>query len=149
MEGASDIPVGGGGLLAGVGTALRLARPGVRIVAVEPEGCPALDASLRQGAPASVECSTLCDGVAVPYMTEEMFPILAELVDEVRLISEDDVRSTIRRLALENHVVVEGAGALATAAAAAEPASTQGPSVALLSGGSIDAEVLAGIVGGA
>ena len=75
------VPVGGGGLLAGVGAALREVKPDVRIVAVEPEGCPAFHESLKAGAPVSVACETICDGVAVPYMTEEMFPRLRELVD--------------------------------------------------------------------
>ena len=57
------VPVGGGGLISGVGSALKAIKPAVRVIAVEPEGCPALHESFRQGKPASVECQTICDGV--------------------------------------------------------------------------------------
>ncbi|HEY7697444.1 MAG TPA: pyridoxal-phosphate dependent enzyme, partial [Vicinamibacteria bacterium] len=63
------VPVGGGGLLAGVGAALRAAKPSLRIVAVEPEGCAALHRSLEEGRPMEVDCRTIADGVAVPYIT--------------------------------------------------------------------------------
>lgn len=135
------VPVGGGGLMGGVGTALKALRPEVRVVAVEPEGCPALHESLRRGEPAEVACDTICDGVAVPYITSEMFPILREVVDEVVLVSEERVKETIRRLALGNRMVVEPSAALPVAAAIdAGPAG--GPQVAIVTGGSIDAQKL-------
>jgi threonine dehydratase len=140
------IPVGGGGLLGGVGSALKTLAPAVRIVAVEPAGCPALHASRKAGRPMSVECDTICDGVAVPYITEEMYPLLVDLADDVVLVTEEAVRSTIKRLALGNHIVAEGAGALATAAALATPAKERGLSVAIVTGGSIDADKLAAIL---
>ena len=142
------LPVGGGGLLGGVGSALKAAKPALRIVAVEPAGCPALHASLRAGRPTEVECSTMCDGVAVPYITEEMYPLLAELVERVVLISEEEVRAAIRRLALGNHLVAEGAGALAVAAAWKEPRQARGLAVCPITGGSIDAGKLAEILAG-
>lgn len=140
------VPVGGGGLLGGVGSALRAARPDVRIVAVEPAGCPALHASVAAGEPREVACDTMCDGVAVPYVTSEMYPLLSELADEVVLISEDEVRAAIRLLALESHVVAEGSGALAVAAALKAPAAARGTAVCLVTGGSIDAHVLADVL---
>lgn len=140
------VPVGGGGLLGGVGSALRALRPGVRLVAVEPAGCRALHASLEAGRPTEVSCATMCDGVAVPYMTGEVYPLLAELVDEVVLVSEEEVRAAIRSLAGENHVVAEGAGALAAAAAAKHDGPR--PAVCLLTGGSIDAVALAEVLAG-
>jgi threonine dehydratase len=140
------LPVGGGGLLGGVGSALRAAGSDVRIVAVEPASCPALHASLATGRPAEVACQTICDGVAVPYITAEMFPLLSELVDDVVLVTEEEVQTAIRRLALRDHLVVEGAGALAAAAALKTPESERGLSVCPLTGGSIDAEKLAAIL---
>lgn len=98
------------------------------------------------GEPVSVECHTICDGVAVPYITHEMFPLLSELVDDCVLVPEDDVRAAIRRLATGNRIVAEGAGALATAAALAAPSEARGRTVALVTGGSIDAEKLASIL---
>jgi threonine dehydratase len=140
------IPVGGGGLIAGVGSALKAVKPSVRIIAVEPEGCPSLHAALRAGKPVDVECHTLCDGVAVPYVTAEMFPLLRELADDLVLVSESEVRAAIRLLAGANHVIAEGAGALATAAALKAPPAERGTAVSIVTGGSIDAPKLAEIL---
>ena len=138
------VPLGGGGLLAGVGSALAVLSPSTRIVAVEPEGCPSFHAARRRGEPVQVECRTLCDGVAVPYITDEMFPLLSDLADEVVLVSEAAVKRSIRCLALENGIVAEGAGALALAAAL--ESRDRGPAVALVTGGSIDQAKLAAIL---
>jgi threonine dehydratase len=141
------VPVGGGGLLAGVGAALRAAKPSVRIVTVEPEGCPSLHRSLEAGRPMEVDCRTICDGVAVPYITEEMFPLLRELSSSIALVSEDRVKSAVKSLVLWNKVVAEPSGALSVAAALAIPKVQRGQwgkTVALVTGGSIDAEKLAG-----
>ena len=142
------VPVGGGGLLGGVGSALKAALPGVRVVAVEPAGCPALHAALEAGQPVEVACDTMCDGVAVPYVTDEMFPLLADLVDDCVLVGEDAVRDAIRRLAREAHLVAEGSGALALAAALSTPRSERGAAVCLVTGGSIDPARFAAILDG-
>lgn len=140
------VPVGGGGLFAGVASAIKSARPSTRVVAVEPEGCASLHAAIRAGEPVTVECHTMCDGVAVPYVTEEMFPLLRDLADDVVLVSEDEVRSAIRMLAAANHLIAEGAGALATAAALKSPPDERGTTVCLVTGGSIDLSKLAEIL---
>jgi len=136
------VPVGGGGLIGGVGSALKALRPDIRVVAVEPEACPALHESFRQGRPATVECRTMCDGVAVPFITEQMYPLLRDVVDDVVLVSEDEVRATIRRIALGNRMIVEGSAALPVAAALAASAEHRGPAVAVVTGGSIDTDDL-------
>jgi threonine dehydratase len=135
------VPVGGGGLMGGVGTALKALRPGVRVVAVEPEGCPALHESLRRGEPASVDCRTICDGVAVPYITDEMFPILCGVVDDVQLVAEHVVEQTVKQVALGNRMVIEPSAALPIAAALADTESPS-PRVCLVTGGSIDMQKL-------
>jgi len=140
------IPVGGGGLMAGVGSAIKAVRPEVRVVAVEPEGCPAFHESLRAGAPVEVGCDTVCDGVAVPYMTEEMFPLLKEIADGTCLVSEPNVKGMVRRLALDQKIVAEPSGALALVAALGESPARRGLSVAIVTGGSIDAAKLAAIL---
>jgi threonine dehydratase len=136
------LPVGGGGLLGGTASALLARQPSVRIVAVEPEGCPALKTALDRGRPVEVACNTICDGIAVPYITEEMFPLLSELVDEVVLVSESDTRAALRTLALRHKMIIEPAGAITVAAAKQDRANVSGPSVAVLSGGSVDTEKL-------
>jgi len=140
------VPVGGGGLLAGVGSAIRQIAPSVRLVAVEPEGCPSLHAALDAGKPVTVPCSTICDGVAVPFVTDEMFPLLTKLVDDSVLVPERAVRAAVRSLALANKIVAEPSGALALAAALATPASERGASVCLVTGGSIDRDLLVEIL---
>ncbi len=141
------VPVGGGGLIAGIGSAVKALKPSIRIIAVEPQGCPSLHASLEAGRPVSVECDTICDGVAVPYITEEMFPLLRDLVDDAVLVSEDAVKEAMRRLATANKMIAEPSGALALAAALAIPDEKRGLSVCILTGGSIDPLKLAAILG--
>jgi threonine dehydratase len=140
------VPVGGGGLIGGIGSALKALRPNVRLIGVEPEGCCALHTSLAAGKPMSAPCQTMCDGVAVPLVVPEVFETLRELVDEVVLVSEDAVKATLKRLALRNKLVCEGSAALATAAALATPQEQRGLSVCLVTGGSIDPDVFTAIL---
>lgn len=141
------IPVGGGGLIGGVASAVKQLKPSIKVFAVEPEDCCALHASFEAGRAVAAACSTIADGVAVPYLTDEMYPLLREVVDEVVLVSEAATRDAIRLLATHNKMIVEGAGALATAAALSIPLEERGRSVALITGGGIDmakfAEILA------
>ncbi len=141
------VPVGGGGLIGGVGSAVKALKPSIRVIAVEPQGCPSLHASLEAGRPISVECNTICDGVAVPYITEEMFPLLRDLVDAAVLVSDDAVKAAMRRLALGNKMIAEPSGALALAAALAIPDERRGLSVCIVTGGSIDPRKLVAILG--
>ncbi len=140
------VPVGGGGLMGGVGAAVKAIRPEVRVVAVEPRGCPSLHDAVAAGRPVETACDTICDGVAVPYITDEMFPLLSHLKDRCALVSEEGVEAAIRHLAFRCHVVAEGSGALALAAAMATPVEERGRSVCLITGGSIDAARLGRIL---
>ena len=143
------VPVGGGGLIGGVGSAVKALKPAIRVIAVEPQGCPSLHASLEVGRPVSVECDTICDGVAVPYITEEMFPLLRDLVDDAVLVSDDAVKASMRRLATNNKMIAEPSGALALAAALAIPEEKRGLSICIVTGGSIDPRKLTAILGDA
>jgi threonine dehydratase len=147
MDDAPDIdavfiPVGGGGLLGGVGSAIKAVNSAVRIFAVEPEGCPALRSAVDHGQPITVECKTICDGVAVPYITDELFPLLNELIDDVILVSERSVRLAIRSMLLGNKMLSEPSGALALAAAQKVAPSQKGKSVCLVTGGSISFDLM-------
>ena len=141
------VPVGGGGLIGGVGSAVKALKPSIRVIAVEPQGCPSLHASLDAGRPVSVECDTICDGVAVPYITKEMFPLLRDLVDDTVLVSDDAVKASMRRLVTGNKMIAEPSGALALAAALAIPEEKRGLSVCVVTGGSIDPRKLVAILG--
>jgi threonine dehydratase len=93
-----------------------------------------------------VECKTICDGVAVPYITDEMFPLLNELIDDVILVSERSVRDAIRSLLLSNKMLAEPSGALALAAAQKVAPAQRGKSACLVTGGSISLELILGIL---
>ena len=139
------VPVGGGGLIAGVGSALKLLGPNIQVIAVQSESCPALKVSFERGTGGWIESEpTICDGTAVPIIVDEMYPLLRSVTDKVVTVSEKQVKKTIRRLALGNKLIVEGSGALALAAAHNAPESA--PSVCILSGGSIDSEKLGQIL---
>ncbi len=133
------VPVGGGGLIAGVGAALRLRCPRARIVAVQSAASPALARCFERGAPVWVESRpTWCEGTSVPVVVDEMLPLLRSVIDEVVTVEDGPVRGMIRRLALDHKLVVEGSGAIAAAAAVAA-GGTRGTSVCILSGGSLSA----------
>lgn len=140
------VPVGGGGLLGGVGSALKRLAPAVKIFAVEPQACAAFHESLRAGKAVAANCQTICDGVAVPYMTDEMFPLLRNLVTDCLLVSEEAVKGAISRLAWRNKLVVEPSGALAAAAALQIPNVRRGKSVCLVTGGSVDRDKFLSLV---
>jgi len=140
------VPVGGGALIAGVAGAIKALRPETRVVAVQAESYPALERSLALGRPAWVEpIETICDGVAVPFVTDQMFPLLRSSVDRVVMVSEAGARQAVRRLWQEAGVKAEGAGALALAAALADD--EPGPAVCLVTGRNIEPELHEKIAG--
>lgn len=142
------VPVGGGGLVIGLGSALKALKSSVRVVGVQSAACPALHASFAAGRAVWVESRpTLCDGTALPLVVEELYPVLREIVDEVMLAGEDAVKAALKRLALGNRLVVEGSGAMSVAAALATPVARRGRAVCILSGGSIGADKLISVLG--
>lgn len=141
------VPVGGGGLMAGVGSAIKALNPSVRVVAVQAAANPALVAAFQAGHSVWIDWrDTICEGASVPVIVDEMYPLLRSVVDEVVLVSEDAVKDAIRFLAVRNKLVAEGAGAAALAAAMATPGQQRGNTVCIVSGGSIDVELLASIL---
>jgi threonine dehydratase len=144
------VPVGGGALACGVGCAVGMLHPGTRIVGVQTESYPSLAQSFHAGRPVWVEHRpTICDGVAVPFTTDQLYPLLRETVDSVVVVSEEQVRDAIRVLASEHQLVAEGAGALALAAAIDTPLGDRGLSVCLVTGGNIPAQLLDELLGAA
>ena len=142
------VPVGGGALTCGVGCAVGMLNPGTRIVGVQTESYPSLAQSFHAGRPVWIEPRpTVCDGVAVPFTTDQLYPLLRETVDSVAVVSEEQVRAAIRVLASEHRLVAEGAGALALAAAIDTPLEDRGLSVCLVTGGNIQAQLLDELLG--
>jgi threonine dehydratase len=141
------VPVGGGGLIAGVGSAIKASNTNAKVIAVQSENCAALQASFDRDAGGWIDAQpTICDGTAVPVIVDEMYPLLKEVIDKVITVSDGAVKCAIRQLALKNKLITEGSGALALAAALQMQESERGLSVCVLSGGSIDAEKLAKIL---
>ncbi len=134
------VPIGGGGLLAGMVTVLRQLQPGVKIIGVEPENAASFSAALAQHAPVTISPAyTLADGLSVARAGEKTLALAAD-VDEVVTVREDAIALAILRLAEREKAVVEGAGAagLASLLAGAHP-SLHGKKVVIpLTGGNID-----------
>ncbi len=124
------IPVGGGGLAAGVASALRATRAGARIVGVR---------AGRSG-------FTIADGIAVKHPGQLTAPILDRLLDEVVDVDDDEIAEAILLLLERTKLVVEGAGAVGVAALVAGKVAGAGPALALLSGGNIDATLLISVM---
>ena len=138
------IPWGGGGLTTGIASAVKALRPGVRVVAAEPETAAPLAASLRRGEPTEIEFTpSFVDGAGGRALLPTMWEHARELVDEAVAVPLDDVRTAVRLLAGRARVVAEGAGALSLAAAQGR----EGQVVCIVSGGNIDPAVLAEILG--
>ncbi len=111
------VPVGGGGLLAGVATVVKALRPEVQVIAVEPESAAGFAAARMQGEPVRVNLRpTLADGLAVARVGTTTFALAAPLVDDVVTVSEGEIAAAISLLARQAGVVAEGAGAVALAA---------------------------------
>ncbi|MEO8850077.1 MAG: threonine ammonia-lyase [Casimicrobiaceae bacterium] len=139
------VPVGGGGLLAGIGTVMKRNRPQVRIIGVEPEHAACLTAGLAAGAPVRVKLSsTLADGLAVPMIGALPFSMLQKVVDQVVTVDEATIALAILRLIELEKSVVEGAGAAPLAAfLSGKLESLKDRKVVLtLCGGNIDLSIL-------
>ena len=132
------VPIGGGGLAAGV--ALALKSQGVRIIGAQVEGVDAMARSLKGDASPITPRSTLADGTRVAEAGTLTREILSRLLDDLIIVREAELRETLARLMLEEHIVAEGAGALALAAGRRVASRRK---VAVVSGGNIDAAVFA------
>ena len=111
------IPVGGGGLSAGVGTYFKTYSPKTKIIGLEPEGAPSMYEALKAGHPVTLDnIDRFVDGAAVKRVGDLTFPICKEVLDDMHLVPEGKVCSTILKLYNEDAIVVEPAGALSIAA---------------------------------
>lgn len=130
-------PVGGGGLCAGIGAWIKHFSPQTKLIAVEPAGAPSLKAALAAGHPVVLDqLERFVDGAAVKRMGDFTFPICQQVVDEVCLVNEGQVCSTILQLYNEEAIVVEPAGALSIAALSHHAADIKGKNVVCIVSGS-------------
>jgi len=138
------VPIGGGGLIAGIAVAIKSANPDVRIIGVEPEGAATMRASLDAGTPQNISPQTVADGLAAPMVGEMTLDAVRRFVDDVVLVTDDEILAAMRDLMTYAKLVVEPAGAAAVAAlltgkVAFEPGANV---VAVISGGNVDLERL-------
>jgi threonine dehydratase len=142
------VPVGGGGLASGVAIAMKSARPEIEVVGVQVDTVAAYPESLRRGEPVEVAPGlTIADGIAVKRPGELTLGLIAEWLDDIVVVPEDDVAEAMVMLMEKAKLVVEGAGAVGVAAlrgGQVAPAAN-GTTVVVLSGGNVDAGLLASI----
>lgn len=131
------MPVGGGGLSAGVGSYFKLFSPRTTLVGVEPEGAPSMFSALKAGEPVTLDCiDRFVDGAAVKRVGELTFSICKDVLDDMHLVPEGKVCSTILKLYNEDAIVVEPAGALSIAALDAYAEAIAGKNVVCIVSGS-------------
>jgi threonine dehydratase len=137
------VPVGGGGLVSGVASALKGLRPEIQVVGVQSDGYPLWTRSLAAGGPVTIKPETIADGTTAPF-DPRMFQLLKECVDTWLTVPEPRLKAAIPQIASAAKVVAEGAGALAYAAL--EQLAPGPTTVAVVSGGNIDPKLLASLL---
>ncbi len=155
LDAAGDVdtvfaPVSGGGLLGGLAAAIKQLNPAVRVVGVEPELADDAAQSLRAGRIVTLSAEeasrTIADGLRVQQLGDLTWPHIRQFVDEIITVSEAEIRSAVRTIAAGAKLVAEPSGAVA-AAGALKQGGDLGRSVAVLSGGNVDLDLLAEILG--
>ena len=142
------VPIGGGGLISGIAYTVKQIRPSVKVYGVQAAGAPSMYNSVNDG---QIEClkavSTIADGIAVKQPGENTFALVSEFVDEIALVSDDEVASAILTLIEKQKMIAEGAGAVAVAAVMAGKFDLKGKRVvAVVSGGNIDVTSLSRVI---
>jgi threonine dehydratase len=140
------VPIGGGGLASGVAVALKSEHPGIEVIGVQVATCAPFPASIRAGEPVAVPSAiTIADGIAVKRPGRLTLPLIKRWVDEVVVVDEDDVAEAMVFMLERAKLVVEGAGAVGVAAllSGRARAANGGTTAVILSGGNVDAGLLA------
>ncbi len=140
------VPVGGGGLIAGIATAVRAMGSRARIIGVQAAGCDAMRPSLAQGHPVAVQAArTIADGIAVKQPGDRTLAIIKDLVDDIVTVDDEHIAFAITHAAQHLRLIVEGAGAAGLGALLMNtiPLSADDVVCNLLCGGNIDANFLA------
>ena len=131
--------IGGGGLITGVGSAIKARKPDTKVLGAEPETAAPYALSLREGGPRKFEQwqASFVDGAGGKSVIERMWERMQRVVDGSIVVTLDQVRDAMRLIAEKSRTIAEGAGALSLAAALSDP-SLEGPIVCVVSGGNID-----------
>ena len=144
------VPIGGGGIIAGVAIAVKNLLPNVRVVGVQAENCSSIMPSLKEGKPLEPlqYYPTIADGIAVKRPGEKTLPIIEQYVDEIVTVTEEEIALGIYHCVQNNRLVVEGAGAAGVAALLAKKIKVKPDDTvcAVLCGGNIDANLLSRVL---
>jgi threonine dehydratase len=146
------VPVSGGGLIGGVSAAIKLARPDVRVVGVEPELAADARESLKSGTlvefPAERVARTIADGLRVQRLGDAPFEHVRAFVDDIVTVTEEEILEAMRRLALRARLVAEPSGAVTFAAQLfhREELPDSRLTVAVISGGNVEPDLLARVL---
>ncbi|MBR0757125.1 threonine ammonia-lyase [Bradyrhizobium jicamae] len=140
------VPIGGGGLISGIATAAKALKPDIRIIGVQAQLYPSMYNAVR-GEQLPMRGDTLAEGIAVKAPGAITTKIVRDLVDDIVLVSEDQIEGAVAMLISIEKTVVEGAGAAGLAAVLANPAQFAGQNVGLvLTGGNIDTRLIASVL---
>ena len=142
------VPIGGGGLISGIAYTVKQIRPSVKVYGVQATGAPSMYNSVKDGKiEALTGVSTIADGIAVKQPGENTFRYVSDYVDEIALVSDDEVSSAILALIEKQKMIAEGAGAVAVAAVMSGKFNLKGKRVvAVVSGGNIDVTSLSRVI---
>jgi threonine dehydratase len=137
------VPIGGGGLISGIATAVKETRPSVRVIGVEPEGAPKMFESLRAGQLVTLPgTDTIADGLKPVRSGDLTFAAVRSYVDDVVLVPDSAIVEAVAQLVKQEKLVVEPSGAASFAAVRSGKAAVSGPTVCVLSGGNITGDLL-------
>jgi threonine dehydratase len=138
------VPIGGGGLIAGIAVAIKAMAPDIRVIGVEPDGAATMHHSVAAGTPQNIAPKTVADGLAAPMVGEMTLEAVRSHVDDLVLVSDDEILAAMRDLMTYTKLVVEPAGAAAVAAIRTRKVSFDAGAqvAAIISGGNIDLQRL-------
>jgi threonine dehydratase len=141
-------PIGGGGLIGGIGCAIKESNPRVRIIGVQPARLPSMQAAIAEGKPVTLSpAATIADGIAVRRCGDRTLPLVQKYIDEIVTVDEEEIANAVLLLLEREKTLAEGAGAAAIAALINHKVQLSGTKVAVLvCGGNIDVTLLARIM---
>ncbi|MFO8084005.1 MAG: threonine ammonia-lyase [Desulfobacterales bacterium] len=143
------IPIGGGGLISGIASAVKSVKPGIKIIGIQAAACPSARDSLKKGKPVRVVSKqSIADGISVKQVGQHTFQIIKELVDDVFLVEEEDIAEAMLMLLEQKKILAEGSGAVGLAALlnGSVRMSSKTNVVLLISGGNVDSPLLGRIL---
>jgi threonine dehydratase len=143
------VPIGGGGLIAGIAIAIKEQRSSIRVYGVEPTGAAVMRKSLDTGRPVRLDSmKTIADGLAAPMAGDVTYPIVKRYVDDVVLVSDDEIAAAMRDILFSTKLLAEGGGAAATAALLSGKLPVEGRrAIAVVSGGNVDPSRVKDVLG--